>query len=61
MGKRFPDLGVKPTQEQQQIMGVVCSLTNLLMKDMQARGSGQTTLRCLIAQRIIDEDTGYYR
>lgn len=46
---------VTPTPQQQDVLDVVCTLTNLLMKDMK-RGSGQTTLRQLIANRILDED-----
>jgi hypothetical protein len=48
---------VSPTKAQQDVMDVVCTLTNLLMKDFH-RGSGHTTLRHLIADRIIREDTG---
>ena len=44
-----------PTAQQQDIMDVVCSLTNLLMKDMR-RGDGKTVLRNMIANRILDED-----
>ena len=50
--------GLTPSREQQDIIDVVAALTNLLMKDISKRGSGQSTLRSMIARRIINDDTG---